>query len=84
MLQGEATFPYDWQPKIVNIQMFRMGQLVILLLPGEFTTMAGRRIKEAIVAKLVAQGILGDDATVVIAGPANTYSHYITTREEYG
>lgn len=81
---GEATFPYDWQPKIVNIQMFRVGQLVILLLPGEFTTMAGRRIKDAIKAKLVAQGILGNDGTVVIAGPSNTYAHYITTREEYG
>ncbi|CAG8677203.1 13663_t:CDS:2, partial [Acaulospora colombiana] len=81
---GEATFPYDWQPKIVNVQMFRVGQLVMLLVPGEFTTMAGRRIREAIKAKLVAQNIIGNDATVVIAGPANTYGHYITTREEYG
>lgn len=64
--------------------MFRVGQLVILLLPGEFTTMAGRRIKETIKAKLISQGILGADAKVVIAGPSNTYSHYITTREEYG
>lgn len=64
--------------------MFRIGQLVILLLPGEFTTMAGRRIRDAVKAKLVAQGIIGNDGTVVIAGPSNTYAHYITTREEYG
>jgi len=66
------------------MQMFRIGQFVILLLPGEFTTMAGRRIREAIQAKLVSQNIVGTNATVVIAGPANTYTHYITTREEYG
>jgi neutral ceramidase len=64
--------------------MFRIGQLVILLLPGEFTTMAGRRIREAVQSKLISQGILGNDSTIVIAGPSNTYSHYITTREEYG
>lgn len=34
-------------------------------------------------AKLIKEGILGSDAYVVIAGPANTYSHYVTTREEY-
>jgi neutral ceramidase len=64
--------------------MFRVGQLVMLLVPGEFTTMAGRRIREAIKAKLVAQNIIGNDATVLVAGPSNTYGHYVTTREEYG
>jgi Neutral/alkaline non-lysosomal ceramidase, N-terminal len=38
---------------------------------------------EAIRAKLISTGILGSDAYVVIAGPANTYAHYVTTREEY-
>ncbi|KAG6917249.1 hypothetical protein DXG01_003281 [Tephrocybe rancida] len=28
--------------------------------------------------------VLGSDAYVVLAGPANTYGHYVTTREEYG
>lgn len=39
---------------------------------------------EAIRTKLISSGILGSDACVVIAGPANTYAHYVTTREEYG
>ncbi|KAF8589515.1 Neutral/alkaline nonlysosomal ceramidase [Ramaria rubella] len=80
---GFANTPYPWQPSVVHIQMMRVGQLVILVLPGEFTTMSGRRIREAMRAKLLADGVLGQDAYVVIAGPANTYSHYITTREEY-
>ena len=34
-------------------------------------------------AKLIAEGVLGSNAYVVIAGPANTYAHYVTTPEEY-
>lgn len=40
--------------------------------------------REALRAKLISSGVLGSDAYVVVAGPANTYAHYITTREEYG
>jgi len=35
-------------------------------------------------AKLISSGVLGSDAYVVLAGPANVYAHYVTTREEYG
>ncbi|KAG5352626.1 hypothetical protein C0989_001449 [Termitomyces sp. Mn162] len=52
-------------------------------MPGELTTMAGRRMREALRAELISSGVLGSDAYVVIAGPANTYAHYVTTREEY-
>jgi len=45
--QGYARRPYEWSPRIVDIQIFRIGQLVILILPGEFTTMSGRRLKWA-------------------------------------
>ena len=36
------------QPAIVEIQILRVGQLVVLCLPGELTTMAGRRLREAV------------------------------------
>ena len=36
------------QPAIVEIQIMRTGQFVILCVPGEFTTMAGRRLREAV------------------------------------
>ena len=36
------------QPAIVEIQIMRIGQFVILCVPGEFTTMAGRRLREAV------------------------------------
>ncbi|KAI0764296.1 Neutral/alkaline nonlysosomal ceramidase [Trametes elegans] len=80
---GFAHFPYEWSPSTVDIQMLRIGQLVILVIPGELTTMSGRRIRSAVRAKLISEGVVGDNAYVVIAGPANTYAHYVATPEEY-
>ena len=48
--------------------------------PGEFTTMAGRILREAIREEAKSVGI---DAHVVIAGLSNLYTHYITSEEEY-
>ncbi|KAF8622942.1 hypothetical protein AX15_006618 [Amanita polypyramis BW_CC] len=81
---GYAHTPYEWSPSIVDIQMLRVGNFVMLIMPGELTTMAGRRMREALRAQLISSGVLGSDAYVVIVGPANTYAHYVTTREEYG
>ena len=80
---GYAHTPYNWSPDTVDIQMLRVGNLVMLIMPGELTTMSGRRMREALRAQLISQGVLGDDAYVVIAGPANTYAHYVATPEEY-
>ncbi|KAJ7815949.1 Neutral/alkaline nonlysosomal ceramidase [Mycena olivaceomarginata] len=80
---GYATFPYAWSPSTVDIQMLKVGNLVMLVIPGELTTMAGRRLRNAVRTQLIAKGIIDSSAYVVVAGPANTYGHYITTREEY-
>ncbi|KIM86048.1 hypothetical protein PILCRDRAFT_65446 [Piloderma croceum F 1598] len=81
---GYAHSPYEWAPSTVDIQMLRVGNLVMLIIPGELTTMSGRRIRNAIRAELISSGILKDNAYVVVAGPANTYAHYVATLEEYG
>ncbi|KAF8840456.1 Neutral/alkaline nonlysosomal ceramidase [Paxillus ammoniavirescens] len=80
---GYANTPYQWSPHTVDVQMLRVGNFIVLVIPGELTTMAGRRMREALRAQLISSGILDDSAYVVIAGPANTYGHYVTTREEY-
>jgi neutral ceramidase len=80
---GYASFPYQWQPDTVDVQMLRVGQFVMLIMPGELTTMSGRRMRNAVRTALIAQGVLDNSAYVVIAGPANTYGHYVATREEY-
>lgn len=77
---GNAHIPYEWQPSIVEIQILRVGQFVILCVPGELTTMAGRRLREAMQAQV--QPSWGN-VTLVIAGLTNTYSSYVTTYEEY-
>ncbi|KAK4452358.1 Neutral/alkaline nonlysosomal ceramidase [Podospora aff. communis PSN243] len=91
---GEMYTPYQWTPNIVDVQVFRAGQLVIIVSPGEASTMAGRRWKEAVhsaSAALFEQEGVSTSANseisapvVVIGGPANSYTHYITTEEEYG
>ncbi|PVH80578.1 neutral/alkaline nonlysosomal ceramidase-like protein [Cadophora sp. DSE1049] len=84
---GEISSPYLWTPNIVDVQVLRVGQLVIIVSPGEATTMAGRRWKEAIhnsASSLALSGSPSVDPVVVIGGPANSYTHYIATTEEYG
>ncbi|CAK5272171.1 unnamed protein product [Mycena citricolor] len=78
---GFAHEPYEWSPSIVNIQMFRIGDVVIVVMPGELTTMAGRRMRAAVHSALASHGI--PVSRVVISGTSNTYAHYVTTREEY-
>jgi neutral ceramidase len=79
---GEANTPYPWSPNIVDIQVLRVGQLVIIVSPGEATTMSGRRWREAVHNQIESSGIT-KDPIVVLGGPANSYSHYIATEEEY-
>ena len=79
---GEITTPYAWTPNIVDTQLLRVGQLFIIVSSGEATTMSGRRWKDAIAAGARELQIEGDPI-VVLGGPANSYTHYIATEEEY-
>lgn len=77
---GEMNFPYEWTPEVMPTQILEIGNIVIVGLPGEFTTMAGRRIRSD-VAKIYAAH--NRQVHVILAGLANTYSNYIATIEEY-
>lgn len=80
---GELDVPYAWSPNIIDVQLLRVGQLVMIISPSEATTMAGRRWRAAVAS--AAADILpsGTDPVVVLGGPANTYAHYVATTEEY-
>lgn len=78
---GEMETPYPWGPNIVDIQALRVGQFVMVTSPSEVDTMAGRRWREAIAAE--AETFLDEKPIVVVGSPANTYSHYVVTPEEY-
>jgi len=64
----------------------RVGQVFIIVMPGELTTMAGRRLRNTVRSAILSSSAFSSvkNPIVLIAGPANTYSHYVTTREEYG
>ncbi len=79
---GQLDLPYQWSPHIVETQILSVGDFFILVIPGEMTTMAGRRLKGAVRQALISNGV-SSKPVVVIAGPANTYAHYVSTREEY-
>lgn len=82
---GQMSFPYAWSPNIIDVQSFRVGQLIMILSPSEATTMTGRRWKKAVSDAATAQGVVASGSTpkVVLGGPANTYAHYCATPEEY-
>jgi hypothetical protein len=75
--------PWAWHPDVVDTQLLRIGELVVVGVPGEFTTMAGRRIREAVAAALKAHAGFGPEVKVVLAGLSNLYTQYIATKEEY-
>lgn len=84
---GESDNPYAWSPNIVDAMTLRVGNMFMIVSSGEASTMAGRRWKEALKetasAMLVDPNINAQEPIVVLGGPANTYSHYITTLQEY-
>ena len=74
-------FPYMWQPSVLPTQIIKIGQLLVIAVPGEFTTMSGRRLREAVKKEFEKQKP-GSNVEVVISGLANAYSSYVTTFEE--
>lgn len=81
LLDVGQTHPYPWTPDVVPVQIITVGKLVLLGVPGEFSTMAGRRLRNTVRSVFEAAGI--SDTTIIVAGLSNTYTGYITTLEEY-
>jgi neutral ceramidase len=78
-LETGTMTPYPWTPEVLPLQVMRVGNLALVGVPFEMTTMAGRRLRKAVQAKLAPAGV----TEVVIAGLANAYAGYLVTREEY-
>lgn len=67
---------------VLPLQMFRIGQVTILGVPAEMTTVAGGRLADAVLAKL-AMKTGQKNGHCIISCYANAYAQYITTYEEY-
>lgn len=68
-----------WIPQILPIQIFCIGNIALLGLPAEITTIAGKRLAKDLEQVLAPKGI----QKVLLATYANGYHGYITTPEEY-
>lgn len=66
-------------PTVLPFQVIKLGQLVITAVPGELTTMAGRRIREDILNTFENT----DAKHLALAAYANDYCQYVTTPQEY-
>jgi neutral ceramidase len=79
VLETGTTEPYPWTPEVVPVQVVRIGDLALVAVPYESTTMAGRRLLATVRTELAPAGV----RHFVVAGLANAYSGYVATREEY-
>jgi neutral ceramidase len=66
-------------PTRMPLQIVTIGQLALVCCPGEFTTIAGKRVLETVKSRLQKRGI----EYVLICTYCNDYMGYVTTQEEY-
>lgn len=81
LMTGRTTRPYLWQPNILPIQLFFIGDAALLGMPGEYTTMAGRRLRRAV--QQTGQQFGRPNLFPILSTMTNTYSSYAVTWEEY-
>ena len=63
---------------MLPVQLVTIGTVAIAGVPAEFTSTAGRRIKDQV------RSVLGSGVThVAVSNYTNGYSGYVTTAEEY-
>lgn len=79
MAKNDAIGNKPWTPNILPIQIFIIGELSIIAVPAEFTTIAAKRLKNTVLNILKNQGI----KEIVLSGYSNGYAGYVTTNEEY-
>lgn len=59
----------------------QIGDVILAAVPGEFTTMSGRRLRQSVRNAILQAG--GEDVQVILAGLSNMYTSYVATPEEY-
>jgi neutral ceramidase len=79
VLEMGSQQPFPWSPEVLPLQLVTLGNLALVATPFEVTTMAGRRLRNTVLAILGPAGV----TRVVIVGLANAYAGYMTTSEEY-
>jgi hypothetical protein len=79
-VQGDKVGVQVNPPPAVPFAVVRVGDGVLAAVPGEPTKEEGVRIRASVLGAMAGSGV----THVVIAGLADDYMSYVTTREEYG
>lgn len=74
------VLPLDGFPRVLPVQVLRLGDTALVGLPFELTVETGRRIAAAVASRTTAGGV----DKVIVSSVANEYSGYCATAEEYG
>jgi neutral ceramidase len=75
---SRLAMPASSVPAVVPLGVYQLGTITIATLPGEFTTVMGRRI-----AASVERALPTPPQRVLLVGLANEYVSYFATPEEY-
>ncbi|SDQ87918.1 neutral/alkaline ceramidase [Actinopolyspora saharensis] len=67
-----------WVPRVLPIQLVRIGELHLVALPQEVSIVGGLRLR-----RTVAERLGTTPENVVVVGYSNDYAGYLTTPEEY-
>lgn len=68
-----------WTPLVLPLQIFVLGEIAIVGVPGELTTVSSMRLEQTIFNVLSQRGV----KQVIISTYCNAYHGYVTTYEEY-
>jgi neutral ceramidase len=74
------VLPLGAFPRVLPVQVVRIGGAALVGLPFELSVETGRRIEAAVGREVAAHGV----DRVVVTSVANEYAGYCTTPEEYG
>ncbi|KAL4710666.1 hypothetical protein ACJJTC_003302 [Scirpophaga incertulas] len=77
---GRGNVPLPWHPRVASASLVWLGGLAVAGVPGEPTTMAGRRVRRVVGAAMQQRGYT---PRVVVGGLTNEYIHYVATYDEY-
>lgn len=81
ILFASANANPSWMDLDLPFQIFKIGNIAIVALPFETTTVSGRRIREVVKKTLEAAG--ESVHQVIYCGNSNAYVGYMATPEEY-
>ncbi len=68
-----------WTPLVLPLQLFIIGEIALVGVPGELTAVSGWRLEKTLLDVLSKRGV----KQIIISTYANAYHGYVTTFEEY-